>query len=149
MIRCNRCGYEKAVQGLSEIWCDKCDGKRVGPVDLSTVNPIVDRRDLFERADAESYDSKLNMADFLESEINNEFPALRFEVWPTDDDNWRVRVCDSKSVSPSLFLSCRNTSLEAVIDVAEYAFTRMYPDDDCYTFRKSVCVILRHYYKNR
>jgi hypothetical protein len=26
MITCNKCGYDKAVQGLNEIWCDKCDG---------------------------------------------------------------------------------------------------------------------------
>lgn len=25
MITCNKCGYDKAVQGLNEIWCDKCD----------------------------------------------------------------------------------------------------------------------------
>lgn len=25
MITCKKCGYDKAVQGLNEIWCDKCD----------------------------------------------------------------------------------------------------------------------------
>lgn len=39
MATCNKCGYDKAVHGLVEIWCDKCDS---APQDFTVTRASVD-----------------------------------------------------------------------------------------------------------
>lgn len=147
MTKCNRCGYEKAVQGLSEIWCDKCDGKRVAPVDLRTVNPIVDRRDVFKRADADSYESKEKLANFLADELNAAYPKLHIIVSAIEgDDDWRVGVYSMQLGETILYI--RNRCLAAVADVADIAVSA-YTSNSCVDFRAAVCHALEAHYINR
>lgn len=147
MTKCNRCGYEKAVQGLSEIWCDKCDGKRVAPVDLRTVNPIVDRRDVFKRADADSYESKEKLANFLADELNAAYPKLHTSMSAAEgDDDWRVGVYARPHGETILYF--RNRCLAVVADVAAIAVSA-YTSHSCVDFRAAVYHALEAHYINR
>lgn len=120
MITCNKCGYDKAVQGLNEIWCDKCDATKHGPSPKSF--PPIQARVEHPWEQADEYFDKNDICRFVNELFSKKIPGYWFHLvhgCAGQQDMWRATIGE---IGGSSIVSYAHQNLQSLCCILEKAF---------------------------